>query len=293
MIALCALLALALLYSLHRHWRYRQEALRLSDEVAQFLSGGLQQPRFSLRDDAFSPLENSVVELETRLQQAAQLRESLSQRNRQMIADLSHQLKTPLSALRLYCEMDAAPHLAQQLRQIERMERLIAALLRLERLEAGAYAFQFSVTDLRQLVEELLAGFRLQHPAKHFTLTGQASLRCDPAFLAEAISNLLKNACEHTAADGNIHLDILPGDGVVTLILQDEGGGLPEGEIARLFQRFFRSSQAGDKEGTGLGLAIVREIIRRHHGSIRVENAGKGLRFTILLPDLRHKLKES
>ena len=213
MIALCAALGAALAYSLWRLIRFRREALRFSREISHFLAGDLREPAFSVQDDAFAPLENSVMELENRLLQLTRLRESLAEGNRQTVADLSHQLKTPLSSLRLYCEMDGAAHLPQQIRLIERMETLISALLRLEKLEAGAFPFQFAPCRLEELLGAVINDFRLAHPKKHFQLDGGASLRCDTAFLREALSNLIKNAVEHTAPEGHITITVEQGKG--------------------------------------------------------------------------------
>lgn len=293
LIALCAILALGLFYSLWRHARYRSQAQRLSQEISDFLAGRIKSPAFSVRDDAFAPLENGVVELENRLLQLSRLRESLAQGNRQIVADLSHQLKTPLSSLRLYCEMDGAEHLPQQIQLIERMERLISALLRLEKLEAGAFDFQFAPCQLHEVVQALVSSFQLAHPAKRFIVRGQVRLRCDTAFIREALSNLIKNACEHTGPEGRIEIAMEQKEGLASITVQDDGGGLPEAELPLFFRRFYRSSAARGKEGAGIGLAITLEIIRRHHGSIRVENAAGGLRFSILLPDLSVNLKET
>lgn len=288
-----ALLALLFCFLLYRLWHYRREARRLGGEVDRFLSGELSQPAFSVRDDAFAHFENSVVELETRLLQAAALRQAEHDRSRQAIADLSHQLKTPLSSLKLYCELDQAPHAPQQLVLIEHMEGLIAALLHLERLEAEVYPFAFESCDLYALCEEILSGFGTLYPGKHLRLEGRAQLRCDVKWLSEAIGNLVKNACEHTPDDGEISILISRGDTTVTLSVLDNGSGVPEEEVGQIFRRFFRSSRPQAHQGAGLGLSIVREIVRRHHGTLSASNADKGLRVSMVLPDLKAHLKES
>lgn len=288
-----ALLALFLCLTLYKLWRFRREARRLGGEVDRFLSGEVSQPAFSVRDDAFAHFENSVVELETRLLQAATLRQTEQERSRQAIADLSHQLKTPLSSLKLYAELDQAPHAPQQLALIERMEGLIASLLRLERLEAGVYPFAFAPCQLHELCEEILREMRPLYPDKQLSLEGQAQLHCDAKWLSEAISNLVKNACEHTPQDGQVHVQISRGETAVTLSVSDDGGGVPEEELQQIFRRFFRSSRPQTHQGAGLGLSIVREIVRRHHGTLTAANVGRGLQVSMVLPDLRPHLKES
>lgn len=293
LIAAVALLAAGLAWCAYRLWYFHREAERLSTETDRFLTGESTRPSFSVRDDAFAPLENSVVELENRLLHGAALREALHERSRRAIADLSHQLKTPLSSLKLYCELDQGPHAGQQLALIERMEGLIASLLRLERLAAGVYPFDFAPCALDALCRSLLEEFRPLYPDKVLRLEGEAELRCDARWLSEAIGNLIKNACEHSPRQGEVRVTITRGEAAVSLTVSDDGGGVPEEELGRLFERFFRSSRPQAHQGAGLGLSIVREIVRRHHGTLSAFNSGSGLQVCMVLPDMRPNLKES
>ena len=209
-----------------------------------------------------------------------------------MTADISHQLKTPLTTLRLYTELDDAPHAAQCLDQIQRMEDLIGALLRLERLCADGYAFHFGTSDVENIIREQWQGLQAIWPDKKLKLEGSARIRCDENWLGEAFLNLLKNACEHTAEDGVIRVKLERTDAAFFCTVEDNGGGVSPEELPKLFQRFYRAEHQ-NKNGAGIGLAIVKEIIQRHHGVITAENGRDGLKMSISMPMLDRNLTNS
>ena len=172
----------------------RRRVRLLAERAEEFLTTGREPLSYSVREDGFAPLHNAVAELENKLLLA---REQLTQETRRvsdLTADISHQLKTPLSALRLFCELDGGAHLAGQLSQIERMERLIQSLLRLERLCADGYDFTFAEHDLGAMIRRVWASLNDVYPGREMTLTGGAVLRCDEKWMSEALMNLLKNA---------------------------------------------------------------------------------------------------
>ena len=137
----------------------------------------------------------------------------------------------------------------------------------------------------RAVAEEAWQALAPSWPEKRVEFTGEARVRCDAAWLGEAVGNLLKNACEHTAPAGRVRVCVERADSAVFLTVEDDGGGVPPEELIRLFERFYRAAD-DPGGGSGLGLAIAREIVRRHHGTIQAENAARGLRVTVSLPVL-------
>ena len=166
------------------------------------------------------------------------------------------------------------------------METLFGSLLRLEKLCADGYAFTFAEHAIRPMIEQVWSQLHPLWPENVITITGNATIRCDEKWLAEAFGNLLKNACEHTATNGKIAVSLEQTDRAFYCTVEDNGGGVPEKDLPHLFERFYRAE--GQKQNSaGLGLAIVKEIIFRHHGHITVENSKDGLRFSISIPVLQ------
>ena len=182
------------------------------------------------------------------------------------------------------------PHSEECIAQIQRMEDLIQALLRLERLCADGYAFTFRTADAEDIIWDQWQSLQPLFPGKSLTVTGSAVIRCDEKWLGEAFLNLLKNACEH--CDSSVHVTLERTEAAFFCTIEDDGGGVSPAQLPRLFERFYRTeNQKGN--GVGIGLAIVREIITRHHGTITAENGERGLRMTISMPMLDRNLTKS
>ena len=277
-----------LIYILRQNRRIRN----LARQVDGFNSGTSEMLDVALEEDRIAQLQNGIADLQLSLHRAKQLNTEECNRTSQLTADISHQLKTPLTTLRLYTELDNAPHMDASLEQIQRMENLIQALLRLERLCADGYAFHFAPAEAENLILEQWQTLEPIWPEKKLILEGTAHIRCDENWLGEAFLNLLKNACEHTPADGTIRVQLERTEAAFFCIIEDNGGGVSPGELPKLFQRFYRA-QHQSKNGAGIGLAIVKEIIQRHHGNITAENGQYGLKMTISMPMLDCNLTNS
>ena len=265
---------------------------KLAELVDDFNSGTGEMLDVALEEDSLAQLHNGIADTQQALARAKQLNTEECHRTSQLTADISHQLKTPLTTLRLYTELDDAPHAAQCLEQIQRMEDLIGALLRLERLCADGYAFHFGTSDVETIIREQWQGLQAIWPHKKLMLEGSARIRCDENWLGEAFLNLLKNACEHTAEDGVIRVKLERTDAAFFCTVEDNGGGVSPEELPKLFRRFYRAEHQS-KNGAGIGLAIVKEIIQRHHGVITAENGREGLKMSISMPMLDRNLTNS
>jgi signal transduction histidine kinase len=266
----------------------KREALRLHDQIQAFLNGDIPSPTFSVRDDRFALFENAVIELETRLLQSAENKRAESEKNEAFIQDISHQLKTPIAGLRLYCEMDEAEHREQALKLIERMEMMISSLLRLEKLNADGYSLAFKMCELGELARDAADYFTELYPNKRITVSGEASIRCDAYWISDALNNLIKNACEHTGERGKITVTIEQSDSEAIIKVEDDGGGVKPDALGKLFNRFYRGDKPDSEQGVGLGLAIVKTIVQKHHGSAIARNGERGLVVLFYLPKLHY-----
>ena len=157
----------------------RKRLRDLAESMEDYLNGGGEPAPFSLREDAAAPVENAASELENRIAVLTERLREENARTSSLTADISHQLKTPLASLRLFVEMDESAHMAEELGQIERMEKLIGSLLRLEKLCADGYEFAFAEQAVRPLIENAWDSLRALWPEKRMEIEGDAALRCD------------------------------------------------------------------------------------------------------------------
>lgn len=219
-----------------------------------------------------------------------------------IIANVSHELKTPLANITLYLQLlergkveKHSGYLSVLQRETERLTRLIRSLLDLSQLDAGSLPLHFAPTDLAPLVTDIVAAYRPQARAKQLTLHVAISPRlarawADAGQVEQVVINLLVNALTYTPAGGTI--TITAGEGAhrgkpgVWLRIHDTGLGIAPEEIPHLFDRFYRgqASYAVQAPGTGLGLAICKQIIDYHEGALEVESKpGEGTAFTVWL----------
>lgn len=285
LIFLAAALGAACLTLMLLRWREHRRIRQLTREAEDFLNHSGKPMDVALGEDDIAMLQNALCELQDRLIRARELQKEECSRTSSLTADISHQLKTPLTTLRVYTELDAAPHMEASLAQISRMENLIQGLLRLERLCADGYRFTFTEQDMGELIQEQWRFLTPAFPGRNLELSGQAVIRCDGKWMGEAFLNLLKNACEHTAPGGTVWVTLEKTEAAFFCTLEDDGGGVPEKDLPHLFERFYRAEHQS-AQGAGIGLSIVQEILRRHHGTIAASNTGRGLRMEITLPIL-------
>ena len=289
LILLAVLSALGFAFCLALLLRARKRRNRLHEAVNIYLRDGAKID-FSLHDDSWSMLENDIAELLQLLEREKGNARALVCENNAFLADVSHQLKTPLAGIRLYCEMALQPDrtdvqacMHKQLALLERTDKLVYNLLRLEKLRTETYRMDMHDEKCEDICRSVLNNLAVLYPKKKFTLTGAAMLHCDRQWMYEAIENIVKNACEHTDEQGSVTLDISHAERSVILSVEDNGGGMDEQTRRRLFERFYRTDTA-KPNSTGLGLAITRAITERHHGTLSAENGTHGMKFVFCLP---------
>jgi two-component system phosphate regulon sensor histidine kinase PhoR len=220
---------------------------------------------------------------------------------RDFVANVSHELRTPLTAIRGYVEAladgdsdveESRRFLAIITRHTERMERLVKDLLRLARLDAGQESLDVVDCDVLVLAHNVVADVARALDDRHQIVDvtvgpGAEIVRGDPAKLHDALRNLVANAVIYAPEHTVIAIEATRSDGKIAIVVSDVGPGIPEEDLSRVFERFYRvdKSRSRDPGGTGLGLAIVRHLIQLHGGDVYGENRPEGgARFTITLP---------
>jgi two-component system sensor histidine kinase CpxA len=228
--------------------------------------------------------------------------ELLLDSERQLIRDISHELRSPLARLNVALGLarqragaDAAPYLDRIEREAERLNELIGRLLTLARLEGAAAPPEQSPVSLSELVREIADDAEFEAESRHCSVQVKAVEDCttlgSPDLLRSAIENVVRNAVRYTAEGTQVQIELacVGSDGAhwASIRVSDHGPGLPESELSNVFRPFYRVTSARERGtgGTGLGLAITERAIRLHGGTIKAENApGGGLLVEMCLP---------
>lgn len=214
---------------------------------------------------------------------------------RQWVHDIAHDLRTPVAALRAQFEgmrdgvLEVSPQrLEKTLREIDRVQELVADLEELMRLESPEMRLSLASVEARAMVEELRERFEhaLQVKAIRFQADVQPlSFRADPALVQRAASNFLSNAVRHCPQGGRIEVSVSRAQGAITLRVFNSGEPIPEADLTRVFDRLFRGDYARHSPGSGLGLTIARRIAHLHGGEVAVANRGDGVEVQLRLPE--------
>lgn len=228
--------------------------------------------------------------------------QSSQQTLRDFLANISHELKTPLTSIRGFSEamldgtIDDTIGIERSTRVISnesnRLLRLVQELLDLSRIESGQVSMRKEDIDLDEFLAHIRDVFQLRSEETGVALevgkSGGLRVRGDFDRLEQVLNNLLDNAFRHTPGGGVIRVLARPlRDGVAQLTVSDTGAGIPPAEVPMLFERFYRASTNGNGRGHGLGLAITREIVRAHGGEIwATSELGRGTTFTFTLPSV-------
>ena len=211
------------------------------------------------------------------------------------ISDISHQLKTPLAALNIYngilqSETEDLPDLKEftilSEQELDRIESLIQNLLKITRLDAGTIILEKNfenVSDMMHDIEQHFA-YRAKQELKEFILSGDDNIMlfCDREWMIEAVSNLVKNAFDHTDAGKHICVEWKQMSDMLQIVVEDNGCGIYSEDVYHIFKRFYRSRFSKDTQGIGLGLPLAKTIIELHGGNMKVDSVlGKGSAFII------------
>lgn len=225
----------------------------------------------------------------------------LEETRRDFVANVSHELKTPVGAVRLLAETihsvadepEHVRHFSEKMMvESERLGNLVKEIIQLSQLQEGDSLADSDVVSVDQVIEEALDRVRIEAENRDVSLIsgGRSGLRVygDQALLTTAIRNLLDNAVRYSRPHSRVSISAINQDGEVHVIVLDQGEGIEPDVQPRIFERFYRGDKARSREtgGSGLGLAIVKHVVADHGGRIKLwSEVGKGSTFTVILPE--------
>lgn len=294
-------------------------ASTLSDDLARLAGAAaeLADGKLSVRvehdtRDEVGELARNFNEMASRLETAFTRQKQLEEARRDLVAAVSHDLRTPLAAMQAMIEaladgLVADPPTVQRYLltldgQIQSLSGLIDDLFELSQLDSGQLEFAIQEASLMELTSQVLESFHPQAAQKRLRFVSQLDPRADripmdPQRMERVLYNLVQNAIRHTPADGTITLVARPVPGGVQVDVIDTGEGIPNSDLPHVFERFYRGEKSrsrdehrGGHAGSGLGLAIAKGIIEAHGGHIWVESPvqdppwARGCKFSFILP---------
>ena len=269
-------------------WIRKREIEKLSGDIRRIIDGQNVDPRDN-REGAFSMLKNDVYTLASlKNEQADALRRDRSTL-RDTLADISHQLKTPLTSMTIMADLlenappgKQAEFIADIKAGLARTGWLVPVLLKMAKLEAGAVEFVKEAVPSGTLVERALEPLQilLEVKGQRVKISGSAELPCDKRWTAEALTNIVKNASEYSPAGGAISIESGANPICAWVSVTDSGAGIPRRETANLFKRFEGSRSA---QGYGIGLPLALAILRGQNGDIEIDGGGNGSGATFTL----------
>jgi len=274
-------------------WRYREIA-KLTRSLRRIAAGDYSLDVRDNHEGELSILKNEIYKVTLMLSEHSALLQKDKLRLTDAISDISHQLKTPLTSMKVMADLLSDAKLPEAKRseftrnlrmQLERIEWLISSLLKLSKIDAGTAHFKRERVTVKALVEKSLEPLLIPMDIKGQTVTVEGPE--DTAFLgdanwtAEALINILKNAVEHTPEGGAIAIRFHENALFTEIVIQDNGRGIPKEDLPYIFKRFYKGKHAGEGS-VGIGLALAHTIVTSQNGTIDVRSAiGNGTKFTI------------
>lgn len=268
-------------------------------QASQRIAAGHYQERVPV-DDEKSDDKDELGLMAVSFNQMADELEQTEARRRQLIGDVSHELRTPLTTIKGYLEgledgvLPATEETYRAMgREAERMQRLVADLQELSRVEAGAYELDKNQLSINKVIESTLRRLKKIYTEKNVNIhveieDGLPLILADEMRLEQVLINLVGNALQYTPFKGNVTISARQENQMLKISVQDTGIGIPEKDLPFVFDRFYRVDKSRSRAGggSGIGLTIAKHLVEAHGGHIWAtsEGAGKGSKFEFTLP---------
>ena len=290
-LVLAACIVISSIHMMTEAYRYRR-LQKLSQDLDKLLVSGAPLPIRDYDEGELSILANQIQKMTLRLMEAAEAVKADKVYLADSLADISHQLRTPLTAMNLTAAMLRAPNLTNEKRisltgelrnLLTRTEWLVESLLKLSKLDAGTVALAKETVSVSTLIKQASEPLAIPMDLRNQTLEIHCDTEAftgDAVWTAEALGNILKNCMEHTPAGGTITVTAAETALYTAINVEDTGLGFDSKDIPHLFERFYKGSSASENS-YGIGLALARTVITAQNGTIQAMNGSQGAKFVI------------
>ncbi|MDO5415592.1 MAG: HAMP domain-containing sensor histidine kinase [Lachnospiraceae bacterium] len=296
-LTLCAVIWLWVLVML-----FGKELSRFTSDLCctldHMIDGGEEPKQAEHRETLFARISHRLIRLYGIMQESRRRMDKERQELQMLVSDISHQVKTPVSNLRMITDTLLTKNVTEQEQteflhgirsQTDKLDFLFQALIKTSRLETGVVRLEKKEERLFHTLAQAMSGIVYAAEQKNITVTVDCPenicLAHDSKWTSEALFNLLDNAVKYTPAGGQIRVNVEQWEMYVKIDIRDTGKGISESNQAAVFRRFYREQEVHDTPGVGIGLFLAREIITRQGGYIKVvSEVGKGSTFSVFLP---------
>ena len=277
---------------------YEKKRERKIEELISYLTkvqDQLELPEFdSMQEGRFGILQSEIYKLVVQLQEQYSGEQKQKKYMVDMLSDISHQIKTPMTAISLMTDLLSAPELSDEKRldyvekinhQTNRINWLVRNLLTLSQLEADMLELKKEQVSLREMLDAIVDTFELMAEVKGVELSMECpkeiQISCDKQWTREAISNIVKNCIEHTKENGSVRISAVQNNLATEIRIQDTGEGISKEHLPHIFKRFYKAPGSSNSS-VGIGLSMSKQIVMRQSGIISVTSeVGEGTEFLI------------
>ena len=270
---------------------------KLGERAEEMVEGNFNSNEIKFEEGDFYVFYNKFTHMGERLESALKDLQDEKINLKDIINDISHQLKTPLSALIAYNDilknhenMDVetkSKFIEMTSEQLDRMDWLITTLLKYARIESNAVSYNKEMIPLSESIRYAIAPLKLSADNKNqnieLDINSEGYYFHDKKWIAESLSNIIKNAIEHTDINGKIKVTLEETPMSISITISDNGEGIEKTELKNIFKRFYKGKNSINPKSIGIGLSLSKKIIEAHGGSITAESdLGKGTSFNII-----------
>ncbi len=272
--------------------------IQLSDMLDTIINMQNREVFSTIEDTLFSKLQAQTIKLTTILRNKNSEIEEERNQIQGLISDIAHQLKTPITNLKMYSEFLKDETLSEEERKkfnnivitsLERLNFLVESMIKMSRLESGVISLKPTKNKLNDTILMAINQVQKKAKTKNIKLTleevDKVVINHDKNWIAEGIFNILENAVKYNKDNGVINIKVESYEMFVRIDIEDDGIGIEEEEIPKIFSRFYRGKNVDDTEGIGIGLYLTREIVSKHGGYIKVKSNNEGSIFSVFLPN--------